>query len=157
VGEDGTPDDVGVATAVHAGATHPGTAPAGVAAPLPLWSVTLTLAGDAADEAEVRAGLDRLLAQSPFLSSVRYSAGRVELRYWDEAEGPDDAAAMALRLWPEHRESAGLPDWCVVGVEVVDRGTVEHRAAQRARGGWRPQRRSRGARPLDVVGDIAPF
>ncbi|NIZ93108.1 hypothetical protein F1544_19165 [Kineosporiaceae bacterium B12] len=125
--------------------------------PLPLWSVTLTLAGDPADVAEVRAGLDRLLAQSPFLSTVRYSDHRAELRYWDEAEGADDAAAMALRLWPEHRETAGLPDWCVVGVEVVDRDTVEHRAAQRARGPWRPARRSRGAQALDLIGDIAPW
>ncbi|NAZ82209.1 hypothetical protein GTR02_10300 [Kineococcus sp. R8] len=125
--------------------------------PLPLWSVTLTLAGEHADVAEVRAGLDRLLAESPFLSSVRYSGHRAELRYWDEAEGADDAAAMALRLWPEHRDSAGLPDWCVVGVEVVDRGTVEHRAAQRARGSWRPARRARGGQALDLLGDIAPF
>ena len=132
-------------------------AAAPVAVPLPLWSVTLTLAGDEADVAEVRAGLDALLSQSPFLSTVRYSCRRAELRYWDEAEGADDAAAMALRLWPEHRESAGLPDWCVVGVEVVDRDTVEHRAVQRARGSWRPARRTRGAQALDLIGDIAPW
>ena len=155
MGEDGRPadDDVVAATAVYGNDSVAGNDSAAgnaVAAPLPLWSVTLTLAGDAA-------GLDRLLAQSPFLSSVRYSGHRAELRYWDEAEGADDAAAMALRLWPEHRETAGLPDWCVVGVEVVDRSTVEHRAAQRARGGWRPARRARGARVLEHLGDIAPF
>ncbi|WP_432548226.1 hypothetical protein [Kineococcus sp. SYSU DK004] len=126
--------------------------------PPPLWSVTLTVAGAGTDPRAVRAGLDRLLAQSPFLSSVRYSGERAELRYWDEAEDVDDAAAMALRLWSEHRGSADLPDWSVVGVEVVDRATVEHRAAQRSGGRWRPARRARpGQAPVELVGDIAPW
>ncbi|MEZ0492033.1 hypothetical protein AB2L28_07260 [Kineococcus sp. TBRC 1896] len=125
--------------------------------PLPLWSVTLTVAGHATDVTEVRSALDRLLAEHPFLSSVRYSATRAELRYWDEARDVDDAAAMALRLWPEHRVSAGLPDWSVVGVEVVDRATVEHRAEAQAAA--RPRRGAPGrrARTLDLIGDIAPW
>jgi hypothetical protein len=125
--------------------------------PLPLWSVTLTLAGAPTDVCALRAALDRLVAEQPFLSTVRYSEERVELRYWDEAEGADDAAAMALRLWPEHRERVGLPDWGVVGLEVVDRSTVEHRAAQRARGPRWPQRRSRATAALDLIGDVAPW
>ena len=129
--------------------------------PLPLWSVTLTVAGAATDVGELRAALDRLLSAHPFLSSVRYSDARVELRYWDEARDVDDAAAMALRLWPEHRVSAGLPDWRAVGVEVVDRETVEHRAEQhaqqRSHAGPRPQRRARAGRVLDLIGDIAPW
>ena len=32
-----------------------------------------------------------------------------------------DVASLALRLWNEHRESAGLPRWEVVGLEVVER------------------------------------
>ncbi len=64
---------------------------------------------------------------------------------------------MALRLWPEHRVSAGLPDWSVVGIEVVDRATVEHRAEAQA-----ASRHPRGvpvrrARTLDLIGDIAPW
>nr|WP_218885462.1 hypothetical protein [Kineococcus aurantiacus] len=121
-----------------------------------MWSVTLTVAGEAADVAEVRAALDRLLVQHPFLSSVRYSATRAELRYWDEARDVDDAAAMALRLWPEHRVSAGLPDWSVAGIEVVDRGTVEHRARARGAAAHRVQP-GRRSRTLDLIGDIAPW
>ncbi|WP_432562687.1 hypothetical protein [Kineococcus sp. SYSU DK003] len=122
---------------------------------LPLWSVTLTVAGHATDVCDVRAALDRLLAEHPFLSSVRYSATRAEVRYWDEARDVDDAAAMALRLWPDHRVSAGLPAWSVVGVEVVDRETVEHRVA--AQSGGRLRRPLRRARTLDLIGDIAPW
>jgi hypothetical protein len=132
-----------------------------VQTPLPLWSVTLTVAGVDTDLEHLRAALDRLLAERPFLSSVRYSTTRVELRYWDEARDVDDAAAMALRLWPEHRVSAGLPPWSVVGVEVVDRATVEHRVDQQAQrhrhgagGGGAPARRTR---TLDLIGDIAPW
>lgn len=123
---------------------------------LPLWSVTVTLAGQDTDVAALRTGLDQLLAASPFISSVRYSGARVELRYWDEARDADDAAAMALRLWPDHRPTTGLPDWSVVGVEVVDRATVEHRAAQRGRV-RRAARRPRESRTLDLIGDIAPW
>jgi hypothetical protein len=131
-----------------------------VQTPLPLWSVTLTVAGIETDLDTLRTALDRLLAEHPFLSSVRYSSTRVELRYWDEARDVDDAAAMALRLWPEHRVSAGLPCWSVVGIEVVDRATVEHRVDQQAGrrlgvgSGGVPARR---VRTLDLIGDIAPW
>ncbi|WP_432520324.1 hypothetical protein [Kineococcus sp. SYSU DK006] len=128
---------------------------------LPLWSVTLTVAGEAVEVEELRAALDRLLDEHPFLSSVRYSATRVELRYWDEARDVDDAAAMALRLWPEHRSRTGLPPWSVVGVEVVDRTTVEHRVAQQSAQQGARRRPHAGARPrtrsLDLIGDIAPW
>ena len=50
-----------------------------------------------------------------------------EVRYWEEAEDVHDALALALRLWGEHRESAGLPKWNVVGLEVVDRDTHRRR------------------------------
>ncbi|WP_432487818.1 hypothetical protein [Kineococcus sp. SYSU DK018] len=127
-------------------------------APLSLWSVTLTLAGQPVDVGQLRPALDRLVGEHPFLSSIRYSDTRAEVRYWDEARDVDDAAAMAVRLWPEHRASAGLPAWDVVGVEVVDRATVEHRAAQRQRGPLRVPRRTRPVRAgLDLLGDVAPW
>jgi hypothetical protein len=112
--------------------------------PLPLWHVTLTVAGEPYDVELLRPGLDRLVVERPFMLSVRYDAGRAELRYWDEAEDVDDAAALALRLWGDHRVSCDLPAWRVVGLEVLDRGTV------RARGAGRP------ANPLIAAG-VAPF
>lgn len=112
---------------------------------LPLWHVTVTYAGTPVDPCALREGLQRLTQESPFLASARYAADRVELRYWDEAEDIDDAAAMALRLWNEHRVSAGLPPWRAVGLEVLDRETV----------------RTRGERALvpagSVLGEVRPL
>ena len=34
---------------------------------------------------------------------------------------------LAVGLWREHRDSADLPDWEVVGVEVIDRETFHRR------------------------------
>jgi hypothetical protein len=87
----------------------------------PMWHVTLTVVGDAVEPGEVRAALERLTHEQPFLLSARYAPDRAELRYWEEARDLEDAAALALRLWGEHRTSAGLPPWRVAGLEVVDR------------------------------------
>ena len=38
-----------------------------------------------------------------------------------------DAASLALRMWNEHRVSADLPAWKVVGLEVIDRETYQAR------------------------------
>jgi hypothetical protein len=96
---------------------------------LPLWHVTLTLSGDPVPAEQLRDALNRLLEERPFMLSVRYSSDRVELRFWDEAEDVDDAAAIALRLWGDHRGSAQLPRWRVVGLEVLDRETLHARGA----------------------------
>jgi hypothetical protein len=98
---------------------------------LPLWHVTLTLAGEPFDTESLRHGLDQLVEERPFMLSVRYDTTRAELRYWDEAEDVDDAAALALRIWGDHRASCDLPAWRVVGVEVIDRDTVHARGADR--------------------------
>lgn len=112
---------------------------------LPLWHVTVTYAGPAVDPVRLRNGLQRLTEESPFLASARYADDRVEVRYWDEAEDIDDAAAMALRLWNEHRDSTGLPDWHVVGLEVLDRATVRDRG-------------DRGDVPVGLVmGEVRPL
>jgi len=92
-----------------------------------LWHVTVTVAGPAASLDEVRAGLEHLSQDHPFLMSGRYATDRAELRYWEEADDVHDALAMALRLWREHRGSTGLYDWSVVGLEVVDRDTHRRR------------------------------
>lgn len=94
----------------------------------PMWHVTLTVVGEPIDAADVRAALERLTHERPFLLSARYAADRAELRYWEEARDLEDAAALALRLWGEHRASADLPAWRVAGLEVVDRVTFQRRA-----------------------------
>ena len=88
---------------------------------LPLWHVRVTLGGLRADPALLRDALLRMCADGAFLGSARYSPDRVELNYWDEAEDVDDAAALALRVWNDHRRAAGLPAWTVVGLEVLGR------------------------------------
>jgi hypothetical protein len=110
----------------------------------PLWHVTLTVGGEPVETAMLRAALERLSEERPFLLSGRYGDERAELRYWEEAKDCADAAAMALRLWGEHRESAELPDWHVRGIEVVDRIVFQRRAGETGgplmtpAGGWRP-------------------
>ena len=93
-----------------------------------MWHVTLTVVGDEVDAGEVRAALERLTHERPFLLSARYAVDRAEIRYWEEARDLEDAAALALRLWGEHRSTAALPPWRVAGLEVVDRATFQRRA-----------------------------
>lgn len=93
-----------------------------------MWHVTLTAAGPLVDRDSVRAGLERLAHEHPFLLDGRYAADRAEVRYWDESPDIDGAIAHATGLWAMHRASAGLPDWQVVGVEVLDQDTFHRRA-----------------------------
>jgi hypothetical protein len=96
-----------------------------------LWHVTLTVGGETVPVAEIRAALERLAAEHRFLLDGRYADDRAELRYWEEAEYLEDAAAMALRLWGEHRASAQLPRWEVLGLEVLERETFHKRGRSR--------------------------
>jgi hypothetical protein len=114
---------------------------------LALWHVTVTFAGDAVDPVELRTGLERLTHERPFLVSARFACDRVEITYWDEAEDVDDAAALALRLWADHRSSAGLPPWRAVGLEVLDRGTLHERG----------ERRDCLISPRLVLGEVRPL
>ncbi|RJK97073.1 hypothetical protein [Vallicoccus soli] len=111
-----------------------------------LWHVTLVVGGARTGVEEVRAALGRLAEERAFLISARYTDERAELRYWEEASCLDDAAALALRLWGEHRRTAGLPAWAVTGLEVLDRGTFHWRAEQGS-----------GAAALVGSGGIRPF
>lgn len=86
-----------------------------------LWHVTVTVAGEAIEPLVVRNCLRRLNDQRPFLHSLKYAAGRAEIQYWEEAMSLLDASSLALRVWNEHRESAGLPRWEVVCLEVLER------------------------------------
>ena len=93
----------------------------------PFWHVTLTVAGEPVPEPEIRAALERLSQEHPFLLSGRYGVDLAEVRYWEEAPDASTVTSLALRLWDDHRASAGLPEWAVVGVEVVDRETFHRR------------------------------
>jgi hypothetical protein len=86
-----------------------------------LWHVTVTHSGDAMEPLMIRAALGRLVEQRPFLSAVRYSPEVAEISYWDEGDALVDVGSLALRLWNEYRESARLPAWEVVGLEIVER------------------------------------
>jgi len=109
-----------------------------------LWHVTLTVGGEPMEATLVKAALERLSSEQPFLLSGRYAVDRVEVRYWEEAPDCADGAALALRVWGEHRASAGLPAWHVLGVEVVDRQMFQRRGGDGGvplvapAGGWRP-------------------
>ena len=110
---------------------------------LSLWHVTLTVSGDPESPGVVLAALERLADERPFLLSGRYAADRAELAYWEEAMDCGDAAALALRLWGEHRQSSSLPPWQVVGLEVLDEKVYRERstpvlAPVSAVGSWRP-------------------
>ena len=85
------------------------------------WHVTVTMAGDAVEPLMVRAALQRLSHERPFLERVRFTRTGAEIQFWDEGESMLDVASLALRLWSEHRDSAQLPDWEVIGLEVVEK------------------------------------
>jgi hypothetical protein len=95
-----------------------------------LWHVTLCVSGAEAPLKEVRRGLEQLAHDHPFLLTSRYAHDHAEIRYWEEARDLHDAAAVALRLWGEHRSSAQLPPWEIVGLEVIDRETYHQRVAE---------------------------
>jgi hypothetical protein len=99
-----------------------------------LWHVTLTVGGSSVPAEEVRAALERLAAEQPFLLSGRYSDDCAEVRYWEEADTCADACALALRLWGEHRESADLPPWRVEALEVLEQAVQERRHAEEPMG-----------------------
>ncbi|MFD8423650.1 hypothetical protein [Streptomyces sp. NPDC059466] len=95
-----------------------------------LWHVTLSVSGGEAPLKEVRRGLEQLAHDHPFLLTSRYANDHAEIRYWEEARDLHDAAAVALRLWGEHRQTAKLPPWEIVGLEVIDRETYHQRVAE---------------------------
>jgi len=81
------------------------------------------------EEALVARALQRLSEQRPILHGLRCSADHAEVQFWEEGETLLDAASVALRVWMEHRDSAGLPRWEVVGLEVVEQEIHASRGA----------------------------
>ena len=68
-----------------------------------MWHVTLSVARAEVEPREIRAGLERLAHEHPFLLNGRYASDRAEVSYWEEAADVADAAILALRLWETHR------------------------------------------------------
>lgn len=95
-----------------------------------LWHITLSVSGGRTPLSDVRRGLEQLAHDHPFLLTSRYAVDHAEIRYWEEARDLHDAAAVALRLWGEHRSSAHLPPWEIVGLEVISRETYHQRVAE---------------------------
>jgi hypothetical protein len=96
-----------------------------------LWHVTLTVAGQPVEPMMLRAALSRLREERPFIDTVEFTGSSAELCYWDEGDAMLDVASLALRLWSEHRDSAGLPSWEIVGLEVVEKSVREARSGAR--------------------------
>ncbi|MFB8240033.1 hypothetical protein ACFC58_26125 [Kitasatospora purpeofusca] len=121
-----------VSGSVHRPVTHPPPATEPPAAPdqARLWHVVLSVAGPVTPLTELRAGLERLAHDHSFFLTARYAADHAEIRYWEQARDLHDAAAIALRLWGEHKATAKLPPWEIVGLEVVDRATYHKRVAE---------------------------
>ncbi|MBW9206519.1 hypothetical protein KV102_13045 [Mumia sp. zg.B53] len=93
-----------------------------------MWHVTLTVAGTPFADEAVRSAMLRLRDEHAFLHSLRYDVDRAEICYWEQAPDMLDVAAMAMRVWSEHRDSAGLPPWAVVGLEILERDTRDRRS-----------------------------
>ena len=96
--------------------------------PKRFWHIKLSLAGVPYAPQAVRASLQRLAEQHPFLLSGRYARDHAEVHYWEEAGDAEEASWLALQMWSQNRESAALPDWAVVGLEVLERDTYRERA-----------------------------
>lgn len=99
-----------------------------------LWYVAVTVAGESVEPLLVRSALARLSEERPFIDSVEFTTESAELTYWDEGSSLLDVASLAWRLWAEHRESAGLPSWEVVGLEVVEKPVHDARVHGRTTG-----------------------
>jgi hypothetical protein len=98
------------------------------------WHVTLTLSGQPVELRLVRKAMQRLDEERPFLDSVEPTRDSVEIQFWDEGESMLDVASLAMRLWNEHRATAKLPDWEVVGLEIVEKKLRERRTRTGPRG-----------------------
>ncbi|MGA1146387.1 MAG: hypothetical protein ACO3YU_05260 [Candidatus Nanopelagicales bacterium] len=103
-----------------------------------MWHVTLTVAGRQLATDDVFDAFPRMSHLHPFLLEARYASDRAELRYWEEAEDMAAASAVASRMWRQLESSAGLPDWEVVGLQVLDRQTYLQREPLRSvpKAGW---------------------
>jgi hypothetical protein len=94
------------------------------------WHVTLTVAGKGLEPLLARAAMQRLAEDRPFLDSTTTTGESAEIQFWDQGENMLDVASLAMRLWSEHREAAKLPDWEIVGLEIVEKSVRDRRATK---------------------------
>jgi len=97
------------------------------------WHVRLTLAGAPVEPLILRGATQRLSQERPFLDSVISNGESVEIQFWDEGDTMLDVASLAMRLWNEHRHTANLPDWEVVGLEIVGKDLYDKRSSMSRR------------------------
>ena len=89
------------------------------------WHVTLTLAGDPVEPLIVRAPCSGSASSTSSWTPCSSTGDSAEIQFWDEGETMLDVASLAMRVWNEHRESANLPAWEVVGLEVLEKTVRE--------------------------------
>ncbi len=92
------------------------------AAPPRLWHVTVQLCGEPAPTEQLGPALQSLCDRDPMNMAARYAADRAELQFWDEGPELGPVAVEAARLWQSSRADMGLPDWSLVGLEVLEQG-----------------------------------
>lgn len=92
-----------------------------------LWHITILLAGDPIPLDALGRGLRRLCDLDPANMAARYRAGAVELQFWDEGSDLETVALAAAQLWRSSRQGAGLPDWSLVGLQVLERARWRER------------------------------
>ncbi|MDP9822379.1 hypothetical protein [Nocardioides massiliensis] len=92
--------------------------------------MTLSVSGQPMEEPMVARALQRLSEQRPIVHGLRCSGDHAEIQFWEEGESLLDVASLALRVWMEHRSSAGLPRWELVGLEIVERDLHASRAPE---------------------------
>jgi len=101
--------------------------PSAMRLPGVMWHVTVTLHGQPLGQQPLQESLDRLAFAHGFGLAARYSDDTVELRYWDEGHDARVVADQGIAMWDEHRTELGLPNWVVVGIEVLDRQSFQRR------------------------------
>lgn len=86
----------------------------------PLWHVRIVVSGAPAPMDRLERGLRRFCDLDPMNMGARYTDDLVELQFWDEGPELEKVAEAAAELWPARRVEAGLPDWSVTGLEVLE-------------------------------------
>jgi len=107
----------------------------------PLWHVTMSVSGASAPPEQLAMALRRLCELDPMNVGARYAADNAELQFWDEGPELRVVAEAAVAWWDGVREDAGLPEWSLTGLEVMERHL------------W--QVRSRRPRPVIAPGSVA--